>query len=248
MKPLNAFELLNAWEHGLNQPLLYRALILIAAASPELDTDAVSKLSIGARDARLLQLREWMFGTQLLNTAQCPQCSEQVEWESKTTDLRVQAIDDTESLEDFSLKVDNYQARFRLPTSMDIAAVLATLENDGNTGSTALVRRCIVSAEHDGKACDSSDLPQHIVDALSQKIGKLDPQAEIRTALVCPECSHQWEVLFDIASFLWIEINNWAERTLRTVHQLASAYGWTEKEILNLSPVRRQLYIGMVNR
>ncbi|MEA1978379.1 MAG: phage baseplate protein, partial [Chloroflexota bacterium] len=66
--------------------------------------------------------------------------------------------------------------------------------------------------------------------------------------LTCPECSHQWEVLFDIASFLWTEINNWAERTLRTVHQLASAYGWAEREILNLSPVRRQLYLGMVNR
>jgi len=248
MRPLDASELLNAWEQGLNHPILQRALILITAACPELNSGAVANLSIGARDARLLQLREWMFGPQLLNTAQCPQCGERVEWEGKTTDMRIQAVGDADSAEEFSLEVDGYRLRFRLPTSMDIAAVMAVAQSDSNTGTTALVKRCVVSADRTGKTCDFADLPQHALDALSQKIEKLDPQAEIRTALTCPECSHQWEVLFDIASFIWAEINNWAERTLRTVHRLAGAYGWTEREILNLSPVRRQLYLGMVNR
>jgi hypothetical protein len=248
MRPLNANELLTAWEHGLNQPTLQRALILITAACPELDLDAVARLSIGARDTRLLQLREWMFGPQLLNTAQCPQCAERVEWEGNTKDLCLQTVSDTHSAEEFSLEVDGYRLRFRLPTSLDIAAVMAAAQGDSNIGATALVKRCVVSADRTGKACELADLPEFVLDALSMQIEKLDPQAEIRTTLSCPECSHQWEVLFDIASFLWTEINNWAERTLRSVHRLASAYGWTEQEILNLSPVRRQLYLGMVNR
>ncbi len=248
MRPLDASELLNAWEHGLNQPILQRALILITAACPELDSDAVARLSIGARDARLLQLREWMFGPQMFNTAQCPQCGGRVEWEGKTTDLRIQTVGDADSAKEFSLEMDGYRLRFRLPTSMDIAAVMAAAQSDSDIGTSDLVRRCVVSADCTGKACDLTDLPETAFDALSRQIEKLDPQAEIRTALTCPECSHQWEVLFDIASFLWTEINNWAERTLRTVHRLASAYGWTEREILNLSPVRRQLYLGMVNR
>ncbi len=249
MRPLNAIELLNAWEYGLNQPILQRALILIIAAYPELDSDAVAKLSIGARDARLLQLQEWMFGSQLLNTAQCPQCGERVEWENKTTDLRIQVVSDDDMVEEFSLEVDNYQLRFRLPNSTDIAVVLEATENDNKIiDTTALLKRCVISVDHGGKVCDSTDLPQHVLDALSQQIKKLDPQAEIRIALTCPECAHQWEVLFDIASFFWTEINNWAERTLRTVHRLASTYGWTEREILNLSPVRRQLYLGMINQ
>ncbi len=248
MRPLDASELLNAWEYGLNQPILQRALILITAACPDLDSEAVANLSIGERDARLLQLREWMFGPQLLNTAQCPQCGERVEWEGRTSDLHMQSVGDTNSAEEFSLQVDGYRIRFRLPTSRDIAAVMAAAQNDSNAGGTALVKRCIVSAERTGEACDSTDLPLHTLDALSQKIEKLDPQAEIRTVLTCPECSHQWDVLFDVASFLWVEINNWAERTLRTVNRLASAYGWTEREVLNLSPVRRQLYLGMVSR
>ena len=248
MKPLDAVELLSAWEHGLNQPVLQRALILITAACPELNPEAAAEMSIGERDARLLQLREWMFGSQLLNTAQCPQCGEQVEWEGKTTDLRIQTIDDIDPAEEFSLEVDDYRLRFRLPTSRDIAAVLAITQNDRDSGVTALIKRSIISIDLGGKPCNFADLPQHAVDALGQKIATLDPQAEIRINLTCPECSHQWQVLFDITSFLWTEINNWAEHTLRTVHRLAKAYGWTETEILNLSPVRRQLYLGMVNQ
>lgn len=248
MRPLDASELLNAWEHGLNQPILQRALILVAAASPELDSDEVAKLSIGARDARLLQLREWMFGPQLLSTARCPQCETRVEWEGKTSDLRLQAISDADSADEFSLEADGYQLRFRLPTSLDIISVMAQAQNDASVAATALVKRCVASAVRADNACDFSALPEHVLEALSRQIEKLDPQADISSALTCPECAHQWEVQFDIASFLWTEINSWAERTLRTVHRLASAYGWTLREILNLSPLRRQLFLGMVDK
>ncbi|VAW89523.1 hypothetical protein MNBD_GAMMA18-1277 [hydrothermal vent metagenome] len=248
MRPLEATELLDVWEQGLNQPPLQRALMLVTAASPELDSEAVAGLSIGARDARLLQLREWMFGPRLLNTAQCPQCTERVEWEGRTTDLRIQAVDRVDLAEESALEIAGYQLHFRLPDSGDIAAVMASTQGEGDASSMALIKRCIISANHQGKTCDLAELPQQALDALSQKIEQLDPQAEIRTELTCPECSHQWDVLFDIGGFLWIEINNWAERTLRTIHRLATAYGWTETEILNLSPVRRQLYLGMVSR
>ena len=84
--------------------------------------------------------------------------------------------------------------------------------------------------------------------ALEYRAEELDPQAEIKMNLTCPQCSHKWDVLFDISSFLWAEINQWAEQMLRTVHKLASAYGWSESDILNLSPVRRQLYLGLVEQ
>ncbi len=248
MRPLDATELLDVWEQGLNQPPLQRALMLVAAASPELDADAVAKLSIGTRDARLLQLREWMFGSRLLNMAQCPQCAERVEWEGETTDLRIQTIDDNRLAEALNLEVDGYQLHFRLPDSGDIAALMALPQNGGSVSPMALIKRCVISANRQGKTCDLAALPQPVLDALSQRIEQLDPLAEIATELTCPECSHQWDVLFDISTFLWVEINSWAERTLRSIHRLAGAYGWTETEILNLSPVRRQLYLGMVSR
>ena len=72
--------------------------------------------------------------------------------------------------------------------------------------------------------------------------------ADLRIGLHCPVCSHDWVVVFDIASFLWKEIDDWAGRMLRDVSDLAAAYGWSEAEILDISPVRRQLYLGMLAR
>jgi len=80
---------------------------------------------------------------------------------------------------------------------------------------------------------------------LNQRIEELDPQAEVRINLNCPECFASLEVFFDIASFFGQKSMS-GGRMLQTVHKLARAYGWTEREILNLSPVRRQLYLGMV--
>ena len=246
MNSLRAAELLKAWEYGLDQPLLQRALILLTAACPDLDSAAVAKFSIGVRDAHLLQLREWMFGPLLINTAQCPQCGEKVEWQSKTSELRIQTASETDSTDNFKLKIGHYRFCFRLINSIDIAAVTAK-QTAGNNANLELLRRCVVSVDRSGKPCVLDDLPQDTLDGLSQQIEQLDPQADIRTTLTCPQCNYQWQVLFDIASYLWTEVNNWAESTLRTVHRLASAYGWSESEILTLSPVRRQLYLAMVN-
>jgi len=72
-----------------------------------------------------------------------------------------------------------------------------------------------------------------------------DPQADLQLAMVCPQCAHRWTTTFDIASFFWTELNAWALRLLREVHTLASVYGWSEAEILDLSPTRRKAYLEM---
>jgi hypothetical protein len=52
--------------------------------------------------------------------------------------------------------------------------------------------------------------------------------------------------MFDVAEFLWREIDAWAKRVLEEVHTLASAYGWAQGEILSLSAARRRRYVSMV--
>jgi len=235
--------MLNLWEQGLNQSLLQRALVIMAAAFPEMSADAIAQLSIGSRDARLLLLRQRLFGSKLVNNAVCPQCKERIEWEQDIADLIINVSDQPAAYQ-FSLDQEDYRLCFRLPNSLDMAEL-----EDSSSESVALQRlleRCILSAENAGAVCAIDQLPETVLQALSQRIEELDPQAEIRINLTCPECSYSWDVLFDIADFLWMEINDWAERTIQTVHKLAHAYGWTEREILNLSPVRRQLYLGMV--
>ena len=64
--------------------------------------------------------------------------------------------------------------------------------------------------------------------------------------LTCPACGHAWQTAFDIAAFVWRELDDWAERTLHEIHVIASAYGWTESEILELGARRRQTYVEMI--
>jgi hypothetical protein len=245
MKPLTATELLAVWERGLNLTLLERIISLLATACPEMDREAICGLRVGERDVRLMQLREWMFGPRLVNTAHCPQCAECVEWENHIPDLIAHTNGDTDIPEAFDLDMAGYQLRFRLPDSKDIANVLEATGNDPRFG---LIKRCVLSARHSGRPCDIRQLPETVFETLGRRMEALDPQTEIRIALTCPTCGHRWGILFDIASFLWEEINAWAERMIITVHQLASRYGWSEAQILNLSPVRRQLYLGLVNQ
>ena len=89
-------------------------------------------------------------------------------------------------------------------------------------------------------------LPDSAEELVLQVLDELDPQADVRLNLICPSCGHGWHALFDIATYFWREIDDWAQRTLRDVHTLAMAYGWREADILGLSAWRRQAYLQMV--
>jgi hypothetical protein len=75
----------------------------------------------------------------------------------------------------------------------------------------------------------------------------LDPGSEFRFSLACDTCGHQWSETLDIHGLLWEEVDAHARALLIDVHCLARAYGWSETEILALSPQRRATYVQMVN-
>ena len=82
--------------------------------------------------------------------------------------------------------------------------------------------------------------------AVTERMSQADPQADVKLGLDCPACGHDWLVTFDILSFLWSEIETWAQRMLRDVHILARSYGWREADILAMSAFRRQCYLEML--
>jgi hypothetical protein len=72
-----------------------------------------------------------------------------------------------------------------------------------------------------------------------------DPFAETRLTLQCPGCGNAWEEWLDMVSFFWAEVEARARRVFLEIHTLASAYGWTEGEVLSLSDGRRAMYLEM---
>jgi hypothetical protein len=232
MRTLSATELLDAWERGLGQRPAERALTLLAAASPETSPDALTGFSIGRRDAGLLAIREQTFGPSVTGLADCPNCSERIELTFDVSEIQAPPA---------AVSPDSLTAsgvRFRLPDSRELLA-LAGCE-DVAAGRALLLRRCVIDR-------DAENLAEEDVQAIVSAMAEADPQADIQLDLSCPACAHRWFAVFDIASFLWTEINAWAHRTLQDVHRLALAYGWREPDILALSPWRRQVYLEMAD-
>ncbi|MEZ5082213.1 MAG: hypothetical protein R2750_01980 [Bacteroidales bacterium] len=244
MRPLTSSELLTEWEQGLNQPLLHKTFALLQTASPELNTADIAKLSIGNRDARLFKLREWMFGSRFRNMAECPECSERVEWETRMTELNLLLKENSKTANEFNLEKDGYNIQFRLPNSDDIISVVSN--NTKNQDPTRLLNLCVLKSKFKNRKVKFENLPENILQDLTSRIEELDPMADIRMKISCPNCSHEWESRFDIISYLWAEIDNWAKRMLQDIFSLARAFGWSEKEILEMNPMRRNIYVEMV--
>jgi hypothetical protein len=167
-----------------------------------------------------------MFGPELTGITDCPECGEKVELNFNCSDIHPEP--ETEAPAELAVQSNGREVRFRLPTSADVLAV---------NSSEQLLERCLV----DG----ASPLTTDFLPAIVAKMSSSDPLADIHLALNCPNCAHQWEALFDIVAFLWREITAAARRLLREIHTLASAYGWTEPEVLSLSPARRRFYLEM---
>jgi hypothetical protein len=243
MRALSASELLDAWERGLTQQPIEQGLTLLAAACPESPPEELARLSIGRRDARLLELREMIFGPQLVSLAGCPACGQRLEL--NFTVANILAEQPRGQVEMLAFARDGYEIQFRLPNSADLIRMKGW---EADEARSLLFGRCLIEAHHNRETRSIDDLPPEIVEAVVEQMAEADPQADIRLNLSCPACGHRWQAPFDIGSFLWAEVDAWAHRMLRDVHALASRYGWREPDILQMSARRRQLYLEMIER
>ena len=243
MHALSTASLLGVWEDGLSRPLAQRAVELLATAYPESSREFYALLSIGQRDARLLSLREELWGPRMLAVVACPACRERLELALDVRELRSGYLPEQAGSNSFELA--GYSVSFRLLNSQDFSAAAS------DAGSPELCRNrilqdCLLSASHGDSPVSSDQLPPEVITALVESIAKADPLADIQLALTCASCGESWSAAFDIVSYLWTEIEVWAWRILADVHTLARAYAWRESDILNLSPVRRQFYLERV--
>lgn len=245
MSTLTAHAVLQTWEHARAEHPLRRSLALLRMAWPEAEEGHGAdwgQLPLGTRDAWLFRLREMLFGQELDTIAACPACQETLQTQFATSDLQPTADDTGHG--GASLQLDGFELDFRLPASDDLIAVaeLDTVE----AATRQLLERCVLQARHHGSPTTASELPPAVVDRLQLEMAQLDPGADTTIALTCPACGHGFERRFDIGAYLWDELDDWAQRTLGEVHLLASAYGWSESQILGLSAARRGHYIALV--
>jgi hypothetical protein len=232
MHALSSTGFLDLWERGQRLHPLDQGLLVLTVALPDVSWDSLADLPLGERNRALAEWRCACFGAHLGGSAPCPECGEKLEFELNCLDLAA-----TESGVSRPVMVDGLD--FRVPSSRDLA--LASREADATQAARLLVERCRLNPTAEPLPWSGEQLQ-----AVGELMALADPMAETRLALGCPSCGHQWDELLDLATFLWSEIEVQVRRLLLEVHALASAYGWSEKEILSLSDQRRALYLDMV--
>jgi hypothetical protein len=228
--------LLDAWEGTTALARPWREVALLARVSGE-PADALARLPVGERDRRLLALRAAVLGERLDCETLCPACDERLEMAVQTSALACAPVASGETA---VLEHDGWRVRFRLPTSADVAACARE-----PAAARALLACCVAESTYRDAHRTPEELPASLRDALAARMAELDSQADVRLALDCPACGHAWQADLDIGGFVLAEVETHAARLLAEVHGLASAYGWTEADVLSLSPARRLRYLEL---
>lgn len=227
MGPGPARQLLDSWEAVRDEPMPVRAAALAALEANAPLADAM-RLNIPARDRLLFDLRARVFGDAIDAVTRCPRCDEPLEMQFSLAMVRPTAAPGPIA-DPRIIKLGRRRIMCRLPNSADL---LAVLDIEGfDEARAALLERCIEGTDAELRERVAATLPEEPTD--------------VRLDLHCPACGHAWAAPFDIALFAWREVDEWAQRTLREIHVLASAYGWTEDQILGLGARRRQTYVEM---
>src|SRR5258708_30487315 len=124
MHALSAADVIRIWELGQGQNVLERAITILAVAFPDTPREALSKLNLGNRNARLFQVREQLFGHKVDGFAECPRCSQRLEFA-----LDAATLWGDSSLEPhqqgYDLAAGGFELQYRLPDSQDLTAAAA---------------------------------------------------------------------------------------------------------------------------
>jgi len=227
-----AEELLTAWEHGLSAETARAELLLGVLGIADSD-----RLPLGRRNLLLLQARLTLFGAVAEVVAPCADCGEQLEADLSVADLLsgLPAPSD----DPVTVRSRGYAVRLRLPTAADLVA----LPQEVDAAVREILARCVVEARRGQGPVDPGRLPAGVVARADEALAAADPAAVLDVALECPACGAGAQLALDPVRLLWSEVDAWAWRLLAEVHVLATAYGWAEADVLELSPTRRHAYL-----
>ena len=235
----------------LASDLLERCVLCLAGGPPT--TDALRGLTIGDREALMLHLRAAAFGDRFVCVVACPRCEERMDVALSVQELLCAPYAEMPPRHEITVESEEQRWRvcFRLPTGADqeAAAQLDSVE----AGVRLLAERCVEVVAPEGSSLAErsgersvADLTGAALDELSAAMVALDPQAEIRLRMTCPECEHEFTSLLDAGATVISELTQSVDQLLREVHAIALRYHWSERDILGLEVSRRRRYLRLL--
>lgn len=200
-------------------------------AAPVGPGDAAT-LTVVERDLLLAAAYRLAWGPRIRGAVTCAACASPFDLDFVLADLadQVRAATSTGVAGVFTLPGG---ARFRLPTAVDEAAVLAL---PGPEAERALLARCLIS----GDPAVDGPLVEEAMDRVGSGI-------DVELAATCPECGHGAGVRFQLQDYLLGAVRtDWAA-LIGDVHRVATAYGWGLLEILSLPRSSRRAFVALLD-
>ena len=211
------------------------------------DRAAACELSVGDREALLLQLRRVTVGDRVECVLDCPECDAAIEFELDARALLEEPAE--RAAPPYTVALDagggSYDVRFRLPTGGDQEALVAMARHDSERATGELLRRCVEEArDAAGEVVD--EVPAEVGVAVAAAMADLDPQAAIELSIACPECEATVAAPFDVSRYVLEEAAARGRRLEHEVHALALTYHWSESDIVSMAPGRRRRYLSLL--
>ena len=232
MPELGPRELLTLWEAGSTQDPLRRAVILLTAARGGSAAEAAT-VDIGTRDVLLAGLFRLLAGDQVPACADCPGCG--VVLEAPVDVAAVAALPVHEPRQCMTVRMDGAEVPFRLPTTADLIALGGCPPGQARA---ALLAACLGLEPETTPGAETEA-------AVETAMAQTAPAGAIDLLVRCPACGLDSSLPLDMPVLLWAEIEAQAAALMRDVHALGTSYGWTEEDVLGLSPRRRAIYLDL---
>lgn len=212
-----AAALLELYERGAAAAPAARAALLCAVADPEASP---ASLALGDADRRLWALHRACHAGPIAATAACTACS---------------------ALMEFDLPEG-----FGPPAAAPVAA--GGIDHDGARYRVAMPRLVDLAEGRLPQAlCPEAPWADPVFRAKAEAaLEAADPGLRLQLALTCHACGTAQTLTFDIGGFLWERMAQSARRLIAETARLAAAFGWSEADILAMTPARRALYLAEV--
>jgi hypothetical protein len=207
--------------------------VTLLAAVTGLSREEAESVDVGSRDSLLSDALRRMAGEIVEAYTRCGGCDARLH-----VPLGLDALPETPWRapgETLYAKVAGARVAFRLPDSRDLRMLRG---EDPAAGRLLLLSRCVPTGEEDV-------IPEEVAAAVEAAMEEAAPSGAMTLRITCPACTATTSAALDVAALLWAEVESRALALLYDVHILARAYGWTEPDVLALSPPRRAAYLEL---
>jgi hypothetical protein len=243
LKALRDGRLLEAWDRALAAGDAGRGSALLSAACPGTSPEQWDAVPIPEVVLQLVRLRQASFGSGLTACLPCSQCGARLEFDIDLSQIlsRLEPLS-----KETTAEWTNGDDRFSMRTVNRQDLTEASAETDPENARWLLLQRCTrVNGRPASEENSSAALRASEAQAL-ETFTRLHQAAEITFHLACVNCGHSEETDLDMARFVWAEVRHRVGKLFHEVHELASAYGWSEETILNMPAHRRARYLEII--